>query len=67
MANINTQPTQEEKFQLQNAINEHIKQKENLHKLFTESSLTYDIDTSGMKNYNFNTVDTSTMTSSEKN
>jgi len=66
MATTTTQPTQEEKFQLQNAINEHIKQKANLHKLFTKSSLTYDIDTSGMKNYNFNTVDTSNMTSGEK-
>lgn len=66
MATTTTQPTQEEQFQLQHAINEHIKQKENLHTLFSESSLTYDIDTSGMKNYNFNTVDTSNMTSSEK-
>lgn len=66
MATTTTQPTQEEQFQLQHAINEHIKQKDNLHTLFSESSLTYDIDTSGMKNYNFNTVDTSNMTSSEK-
>lgn len=66
MATTTTQSTQEEQFQLQHAINEHIKQKENIHTLFSESSLTYDIDTSGMKNYNFNTVDTSNMTSGEK-
>lgn len=66
MATTTTQPTQEEEFQLQYAIDEHIKQKEQLHKLFTESSLTYDIDTSGVKNYNFNTTDTSSMTSGEK-
>lgn len=65
MATTITQPTQEEEFQLQHAINEHINQKDNLHKLFIESSLTYEIDTSGMKNYDFNAVDTSNMTGGE--
>ena len=66
MATTTTQPTQEEQFQLQHAIDEHIKQKENLHKIFKDSSLTYDIDTTGMKGYEFNTVNTANMTSGEK-
>lgn len=66
MATTTTQPTQEELFQLQHAIDEHIKQKENLHKIFKDSSLTYDIDTAGMSGYDFNTVNVTNMSSGEK-
>lgn len=61
-----TQPTAQERFQLQNAIDNYIKEKEELHTIFKESELTYDIDTSGMKNYEFNKVNTSGMTLGEK-
>ena len=61
-----TQPTQEENFQLELAINNYVTQKQNLHTILKESSLTYDVDTSGMENYNFNVDNQETMSNSEE-